>query len=278
MKFLVTTDYSENSKAGVKFALQAYKQIGIEIHFFHCIEVLKPTSWSKQKYKSYLKYEFQKHSEQLNEFLKPLLKEIKISDLKFNLTIASGLEVDQLAIREAKKQKVDFICMSTRGAGGLTKLFGTHASQMINDSTVPVIVVPTNYKPIALKKIWYSTDLEDFKWEYKKLQSTLKTFPVNIEIHHYNYLAKDKGTKSRFEKMTSSMAGTKTIAKLHELKLDFPLVEYMEKDIKKDKPSLVVLFTKKNRNWFSRLFLGSRSEEMSFASHTPLLVFRKRKK
>ena len=46
---LVTTDFSSNSKSAIKFAMQVASQTGAEIVFYHTIELLKPTSWSKEK-------------------------------------------------------------------------------------------------------------------------------------------------------------------------------------------------------------------------------------
>ena len=50
----------------------------------------------------------------------------------------------------------------------------------------------------------------------------------------------------------------------------------MRKEIKKEKPSMVILFTKQNRNWYDRLFLSSESADMAFNAQVPLLVFRKK--
>lgn len=45
-KLLVTTDFSTNSKAGIRFALQLQSQSNCSLVFYHAISVSKPTSWS----------------------------------------------------------------------------------------------------------------------------------------------------------------------------------------------------------------------------------------
>ena len=44
-KILVTTDFSANSKAGVRFAIQLASQIKCELIFYHILETLKSNAW-----------------------------------------------------------------------------------------------------------------------------------------------------------------------------------------------------------------------------------------
>jgi nucleotide-binding universal stress UspA family protein len=44
---LVTTDFSSNSKAGIRFAIQLAKQTGCHLVFYHVIDRLTPTMWTK---------------------------------------------------------------------------------------------------------------------------------------------------------------------------------------------------------------------------------------
>ena len=49
MKILVTTDFSTNSKAGIRFALQLAAQMPCKLVFYHIVELLTPTSWGKNE-------------------------------------------------------------------------------------------------------------------------------------------------------------------------------------------------------------------------------------
>jgi hypothetical protein len=51
---LIQTDFSVNSKSGIRFALQLAKQAGISLAFYHCIPYLKPTRWSDARYDAYV--------------------------------------------------------------------------------------------------------------------------------------------------------------------------------------------------------------------------------
>lgn len=279
MKHLVvTTDFSANSKAGLRFALQISKQTNCRLSFFHCIEIMKPTAWSEKHYEDFAKKEIEKAVNKLEKFADKLINDAGITTQPYTFVVEIGLNPDERVIAYAKEVKADAICSATRGAGAVKKLFGTNASRLINHATVPVIVVPSSYKAKPIQNIWYSSDFENIAAELKTVQSFASGLAAKVIVNHYNYLLNETKTAQVLNKVVSKYSKTGTEFKLRHLKLDHSLTHYMERDIKKEKPSLVALFTKQNRNWFSRLFLGSNSAEMSFATHTPLLVFRKKEK
>jgi nucleotide-binding universal stress UspA family protein len=279
MKHLVvTTDFSANSKAGLRFAIQLSKQTGCRISFFHCIEIMKPTKWSDKRYEEYAKAEIEKAVNKLEKFADALLEESKLGNQPYSFVVEIGLNPDERVTAYAKEVKADAIVSATRGAGAVKKLFGTNASRLINHSSVPVIIVPSSYKAKAIQSIWYASDFENIAGELKTVQAFAASSGLTLSVNHYNYLLNEAKTAQVLNKVVSKYQKPGTDFKLRQLSLDHSLTHYMERDIKKEKPSLVALFTKQNRNWFSRLFLGSNSAEMSFATHTPLLIFRKKDK
>ncbi len=276
-KVLVTTDFSSNSKAGIKFAIQLAKQSKCELVFYHNIEILQPTSWSPEKYHAFAKIENERATKKLELFVKGVYKTMKVAPGKNTYITEIGVNVSELTIAYAKKTKANFICLGTRGASGVKKLFGTHASNLINHSPIPVFAIPKSYKTSTIKNIWYSSDFENVAKEISHIEPVAKSLKANIDVHHYNYLLSDPATKNMLEAAAKKLKNKTISFVFHKLGLDYSLTHYLEKDVKKTKPSIVALFTKQNRNWFSRLFLGSNSTEMSFATHTPLLIFRKTK-
>ena len=78
MKILVTTDLSENSKAGLRFAMLLASQHKVELAFFHSYYVMKPTSWSDAAYAAYEKTEAEKIQSNLKRFVEAIYKSMKI--------------------------------------------------------------------------------------------------------------------------------------------------------------------------------------------------------
>jgi len=60
------------------------------------------------------------------------------------------------------------------------------------------------------------------------------------------------------------------------MKIDKTISEHLQSDMTKHKPSIVVLFTKQNKNWYDRIFLRNNSNEVAFYTKTPLLILRKK--
>ena len=56
---------------------------------------------------------------------------------------------------------------------------------------------------------------------------------------------------------------------------DNSLVADIEVVVKNMQPSIMIMFTEQNRNWFDKIFLSSKSAEYSFHAKVPLLVFHK---
>ena len=175
----------------------------------------------------------------------------------------------------AAENNINFICISSRGAGKLKRLLGTNTANLINQSDVPVIAVPYNYKTTKITSILYASDLVNLKKELKKVVAFARPLKSEVELLHFT---------SPLEKIIDSkvieMAANK-LAK-YDIKLNIKTTDYVhtlvsniETAIKKLKPSMMIMFTEQNRTLFQKIFLSSKSAEYSFHANVPLLVFNK---
>ena len=71
-KILVTTDLSDKSKAGLRFAIQLASQRKFDLTFFHSYNILIPTSWNIARIEAYEKVEAKKIQDKLNLFVENL--------------------------------------------------------------------------------------------------------------------------------------------------------------------------------------------------------------
>lgn len=274
-KILVTTDFSTNSKSGLRFAIQLASQHKSELTFFHSYYLMKPTSWNDVTFEKYEKIEMQKIQNNLNRFVNDVYKTMKVTPGKIKCIIKSAVLNDSNIMEYAKDKKLNFICISTRGAGKLKKMFGTNTSNLINHSTVPVIAVPHDYRTRQIKSILYASDLINLANELKKVVAFAKPLKAKVELLHFT---------SQLETIMDPKIVPKAVKKLSKygIKLSIKntdltenLVANIEKTIKKGKPSVMIMFTEQNRSLFQKLFLSSKSAEYSFNSKVPLLVFNK---
>jgi nucleotide-binding universal stress UspA family protein len=271
-KILVTTDLSANSKSAIRFAVQFAKQLKAQLIFYYVAEVTKPTAWSDGQYQLFEKETCDRYCPILKKFVEREVGRQPGAEYKVGL----GLNVPETIINAARRNKADFICMSTRGAGIVKKLFGTNASAVITTSSIPVVVVPQRFKATPIDKLFFASDFAAFNKEMKTVYQLADKLRARLDVYHFDYLIDVPEVRKKLEKKTLKYSINKNTS-FHFLKLNIehPLSTHLNKEVKKTKPSLVILFTKQNRKWFDRLLLSSEASEMSFDGRAPLLTFKK---
>lgn len=275
-KILVTTDLSGNSKAGIKFAIQLASQNGSTLVFYNMIELLKPTRWSESQYNDYVNKELASAQAKLMKFVDNEYKQAGVKHGKIQCVVEQGNNIVRSVIDYAQRIKANFICMSTRGAGVIKKFLGTNSSDILTHSPVPVFVIPKTYRKSRISQVMYSSDFDNLGPELKRVQAFAAPLKAKISVYHYDYLIDLKETRQKLKKVSDRFKGPGVKFNFQKLNIDKSLSTHLQSDIRKLKPSVVALFTKQNRDWYERVFLSSKSADLSFDTKTPLLVFRKK--
>jgi len=270
---LVTTDLSANSKSAVRFAVQLATQTNAQLVFYYVADVTKPTSWTDSQYAKYQKEMYDKYSPKVKAFVENAL-EYTLRHAVY--AVGLSLNVTDAIMEAAKTYRADFICMSTRGAGKVKKLFGTNSSSIITSSPIPVIVVPQRYKAEPLKNIFFACDFANLDSEMKAVKSFAEDLKARVDVYHFDYLIDLPETQKVLQKKAAKHADKKVRFHFHKQQIENSLHENLQRFIKSEKPSMVVLFTKQDRKWYDRLLLPSEASEMSFHLNLPLLTYRKK--
>lgn len=274
-KILIPTDFSVNSKAGIRFAIQLASQNKSSLVFYHCTELLKPASWSKEKYQSYVSKELESTQDTLFKFVSKVYHKIGITKPKFECTVQHGANVQWSIINYATEIKATAICMSTRGAGRFKKLIGTNASGILTTSLIPVFVIPKTYRRAPVRNILYASDLNNLRVELKQVRHFAMPLKAKISVYHYDYLLEVGEIKKKLGKVSAKFKSPDVLFNFKKLNMEQPFVQHLMKDVRRSKTSLTVLFTNQKRSWFDKLFLSSQSADVAFDSKVPLLVFSK---
>jgi nucleotide-binding universal stress UspA family protein len=276
MKLLVTTDFSANSKGAIRFAQTLSKQSSeIEVVFYHAVHFLKPTRWSDQFFNNYKTEEMERLSSELKKFVNTTLGKHKkrFTDIKFVIDTSISTEKD--IISYAEKNKIDCICIATQGAGILRKIMGTHTSYIVNNSKIPVMVIPSHYRVKPLKRAIYLSDFENLKKEINKIATISTPLKLNLEVLHYkSMIAEQKKFESNlalFEKPEFK----KIKLDISKKNLDLSLVERVSKYVSKSKPELLIMLTNREKGFFESIFLPSKTAELTYTTKVPVLVFSK---
>ena len=141
-KILVTTDFSSNSKAGLRFAIQLASQDDYKLTFFHSYHIMRPTGWSEKVFESFEKSESEKIKRKLCRFVDSVYKSMGVTPINTEYVIRHSFITDGNIIQYAANNKFSYICISRRGSAKHKRIFGTNTSNLIDQSEVPVIAVP----------------------------------------------------------------------------------------------------------------------------------------
>ena len=275
-KILVPTDFSVNSKSGVRFAINWAAQQKLELVFIHVMYVLKATRWSESYFEKYVAQEEALCKTKFEKFISDIYRNMNIKPGKHSIIIVQGISPD-VTVQDycMKNPGIDYICISTHGAGKFNKIFGTNTGNLITKSQVPVLAVPKTYKVADIKNVLYASDFRNYAEELNKVVDFALPLKAQIEVLHFTW--PDEIT---FDEKTIDAALKKQYKyglKIHFKKNDavHSLIQNLQNQIRITKPSVVVMFTNQERTFFQKVFLSSKAEELSFQIHAPLLVFNK---
>jgi nucleotide-binding universal stress UspA family protein len=273
-KIVVPSDLSENSKNGIRFAIQLATQNNASLIFYNCIELIKPVKWKEGQFKTYVKDQLDGRKIELLAFVEQCYNESKAVKQNFECVVERGTDPKKSVIKYAVAIKASAICMATRGAGDVMKVIGTNASGIISSSPIPVFVIPNGYRKKKISKILYATDLEHVKSELKRVVKFASTIDGNLYAYHYSDTLEEPATRKKLLTVQQQHSSS-TVSFIFDTAGDLSFAEKFEADLAEAKASLGILFTNQRRNWFEKLFQGSNSEELSFSSSTPILIFSK---
>jgi nucleotide-binding universal stress UspA family protein len=274
-KILVTTDFSTNSRKGIHFAMQLATQTNCELIFYNVVEIFRPTIWDLGYYGQYEASELKRSQKILENFIHTIYQKSTIQKTPYKCVCQVGISASNQIIDYAKEINANYICVSTIGSGKLIQMFGTTASKLINFCPVPIFIIPKNYKSKPITDICFVSDLVHLEKELNTINQFSASLKAKINVVHFDYLVRLSAKKSKLNKLRSQFENDNVKFHFNELDAIYTLNDHIQKYLLKTKPSILVSFTKQNRNWFDRLFLASKTADMAFDTKTPMLVFRK---
>lgn len=266
-KILVPTDFSENADLALKYAIEVANRFGATVWVLHAFQVAS-SAGNLISIDHLVKADREEELATLIGELKPLVAE----NAKIDTLVKHGDSVKSIC-QAANKLKVDLIIMGTKGAGGMKKLFlGSTASNVILQTSIPVLTIPSKFQQFNLENITLALDgkkLEDLNF-LKPLLELANQFKADLclltIIHEdlsvaeipselENHLHKNK---VRFS--FSSMNSADVIGGIREF-------------VNRENTDMLCLIHHP-RGLFQNIFGTSVSKELVMDLDVPLLVFR----
>lgn len=274
-KILVTTDFSAASKAGLRFAIHLASQMEAELVFFHCFQALIPTTVNRDHIRHALQEQGDVLLKKLEHFVARVHKGMKAPEGFHRCVVVENLDPEATILEYATVNGFQYICMSTRGAGAIRKLMGTHTGYVLHRSTIPVLVVPENYRVRPFKKVLYASDLESLDKEMSVVSAFSRELNVKTDLVHFFFpgeISLDPATVTDMWRLKYPNLD-QVVLRPYDMDKKFPA--QLERVTTQTKPSIVVFFTHTHKHWFDQLFGASVSEAASFVTQVPMLVYRK---
>jgi len=274
-KIIATTDLSQNSRAGMRFAIKLAQSGNAAILFLHIHHVLRASMWSDQEYARYVQANKDSLMEELSSFVKGVYRSMKMAPLNYELAVHHNFDTVDGILEYAEKEKATYLCISTRGAGGLRKIFGTHTGKLIIKSKIPVLSVPSAYRMSPIRHVLYASDMTDYEAELTKVVAFAKPLKATVDMLHLSYPYEFIVDKELMEQTLAQKTGYKISLRYQSRDTIASLLQDLEKAINKTRPSVLVMFTNQQRDFFERLFMSSKAQEYALGAKIPLLSFNK---
>ena len=272
-RILLPTDFSDNSKEAIRYALKGYKDVRTTFYLLHTYtppvyqteyiigspgqiglgDILQESSMTQlEKLKDELEHQYINPNHTI------------IIHSAFNTLISEVLET-------VAAENIDVIVMGTKGVTGATEiLFGTHTVHVIKKAKCPVISIPPNFDYEAPKEILFPTDYEI---EYKKgNMQTLLTIATQhksrINVMHvragYDLTSVQEKHKAELKKLLGIHA------LFHELP-DNGIIEAINEFQLKQKINLLVM-VKNKHTFLERLFIEPIIKKIGLHITVPFMV------
>ncbi|CAN5126347.1 universal stress protein [soil metagenome] len=276
-KILVPTDFSNLSKAAAYYAIGIARDIDAEIILLHTIN----GGASPNALKNWEKLENSMINAAQNE-ADTMLSEIKISEGFNNISYshALGFPIKDVIAQFVMDNQIDLIVMGTTGASGLKKLIGSNTTSVMENSNVPVLVVPQLAHYRHIKEILYASDMHNLSGEIKIVVRLARLLEAHVNVVH--------GIKDDLDKNVQLLENAAIRSdKKDELirTMDYPnirlhvfrnesVVALIDDFLGLQKIDLVIMFSGE-LGFGDKLFQRSETRKLAFHNEIPLLIYKK---
>jgi nucleotide-binding universal stress UspA family protein len=270
MKIVVPTDFSDYSKIALQFAAAFARQVPSELILLHVLPSLGPTvshlpaAFLKQEMLEWVQNEFSR-----------LMAEVNTNGLAVTHEIAYGAGVEKVIEPFTQTHAIDLIIMGSKGASGLKKfLVGSNTVGVINNSSIPVLVVPELTAIAAISHLLYASDLKNVGEEVKALLPFARLLQVAIKIIHVPPL--EYLLHIDTERLINNLREETAYHAIEvELVAGEDIVNAIEQYAAGSTGEILAMFTR-SCSFLEQLFSKSITREIAWHNKVPLLVINNR--
>ncbi len=261
MKILIPTDFSDNAKKALEYAMVNFPKASIKLLHITYLQQAGATMVVD------VNLELKEQGEKLmNAYVDELKKEYPDKDIRgkvemgyFSETIIEELDVDNY----------DLVILGTKGASGVKEvLIGSNTADAIKHVECKMIVVPENVDIKHPKRILLSSDFtsESLKLEYSIIDGLRELFNAEIDLLHVFK------SFERLDEVSYSDLMEKKEVDIHVLENDN--VEETILEFAHDNKFDMIALVPKNRGFIKNIFHHSVTKKISMHTDIPLFIWK----
>lgn len=286
MKIILSTDFSEENKVLLPYAIDFLKDTGGEIIIFHAYmdnifigSNSYPGNMDTDNYfTTEILIELEKKSQQIMEektqYLVNLIKEECANNITVRPILVSGDPEEEL-IELSKKENPDLILMGTRGKGGKRFLEGSLVKSVMTRCDVPMLFIPNGYNWRESKEVVYATDFsENDIITIDRIFNILKPYKPHIHVIHFMEDTDNPSESIQMEQLEQAF-----LKKEFEGEIHFQLVHT------DNAPQALKIFCERNdislssfiayrKGFFDFMFKEKLDKDAFFNLNIPMLTFK----
>lgn len=268
---LVATDFSDESEMAIKTAVQLVEKSGQRIILFHSCYFNEVKNSATLLYPEAVKESMQLAQQKIEKIIRNY--STKNNKILFESHVQFGDSAPKEIIAASKRKKAELIIAGTKGASNIKKkIFDTTAIQILQQSKIPVLTVPSIHKKKPFDRLIYFTDLLNTKNELDIVINFSNQYQLAIEA-----VFLDAGWAETLKETDNlRFLDQQKIQFHHErVRVEDSLAMQIRNYMKRKNGGIACLFHK-NRNLFANLFGGNISPQVMRKMDFPLLVFPKK--
>lgn len=269
---LVPTDFSATADKALMVAKDIAKTTGSKIHLANFYSIpIADYSYPDVAMPGDIMEEIRKAADTGMAKLKDALTK---EGLDVSTTVEMGMVTDEV-VDLSNKINAHLIVMGTTGTDGvLDKLIGSNASNVMQKTEKPIILVPKDYRFNGIHEIVYADSLHEDDTDVLKqvFDFAEMTGADNVNIININ-------TSSHYEPVTQELAARlQKVFGIDKVKISFVVADNLKEGIdsylQNHKIDLVVMYTHK-KSLMERIFSSSNTKMMALHTQVPLMVYHK---
>jgi nucleotide-binding universal stress UspA family protein len=206
--------------------------------------------------------------------IKKLASELRTKGVNVDTTIEMGMVTDEV-VDLAKKINADLIVMGTTGTSGvLDMLIGSNASNVMQKTEKPIILVPKDYVYDGIHEIVYADSLheDDTNVLRQVFDFAEKIGAANVNILNIN-------TSSHYEPVqTNLVLKLKEVFGFDKVNMNFVEAQSIKEgmDLYLDSHNIdLVVMSRHKKSLMERIFSTSNTKMMALYTKVPLMVYHK---